>query len=265
MLGALFAPPDPRRQLRALQPPALAHSSGVLAREAFCVFSGNDALDGVAGKCARGVPTMFLFKPDVNKLAKQKDVTGLLKVVLGKNQDHAMAAAPLLGKLLLELHGETSAYQGLQALRQQGGPPAVLVLSAIVRSDYSLWARIKTEAAGALYELGAQEELRSILTEIKATNWRGNVLHDALSETLVELAVKEEDTPFVAYLLLNGSYRYEGPISAGYRFLAAKGGASAVRAVVDDPSVFSRLSKQKGLAVYERVSKLADAAPVKTR
>jgi hypothetical protein len=208
---------------------------------------------------------MFLFKPDIHKLAKQKDVTGLLKVVLGKNQDQARAAAPVLGKLLLELHGETSAYQGLQALRQQGGPPAVLALGAIVRSDYSLWVRIKTDAARALYELGAKEELRSILTEIKETKWRGSVLHDALSETLVELAAKQEDTPFVAYLLLNGSYRYEGPISAGYRLLAARGGASAVLAVVDDPSVFSSLSKRKGLAVYERVSKLADAGPMKTR
>jgi hypothetical protein len=166
---------------------------------------------------------MFLFKPDVKKLAKQQDVTGLLKVVLGKTQDRAMAAAPLLGKLLLELHRETGASQGLQALRQQGGPPAVLVLSTIVRSAYSLWARIKTDAASALYELGAKEELCSILTEIKDTKWRGSVLHDALSETLVERAVKGEDTPFVAYLLLNGKYRYEGPVSARYRFLAARG------------------------------------------
>lgn len=208
---------------------------------------------------------MFLFKPDINKLAKQKDVAGLLKAVLGKNQDHATAAAPLLGRLLIELHGETIAYQGLQALQQHGGPPAVLALSAIVHNDYSTWARIKTDAARALYELGATAELRSILTEIKETKWRGSVLHDALSETLVELAVTAEDTPFVEYLLLNGSYRYEGPISAGYRFLAARGGAPAVRAIVEDPSVFSSLSKRKGLAVYERASKLADAAAVKTR
>ncbi|MCE7985358.1 MAG: hypothetical protein DYG89_29645 [Caldilinea sp. CFX5] len=201
---------------------------------------------------------MLFFKPNVPKLVEKKDMKALLKLITSKDSQLAVSAALSLGNLLSDLIGVQEKEKGrsiINDLYSCGNPHAIRALSEVIRSDFSIDSDIKARAAKALYHLNAKDELRAIIQELRASNRKGEALHVGLSRDLIELSVQKRDINFLEYILINGCFDMPSEVVSAYKLLESVGDVQAVKRIVENPSVYSHISKERAIYVYRFLAK----------